>query len=114
VDAAAARYERSLGVVQSRVSDGAQIARDLALVGMTLQDAPEPGTLLFAEELARRVRPALEQSPSVWGEPEQARQRLQLVIWALDDLHEARAQWVDAAQGPLGRLAVQMGAAQGP
>jgi serine/threonine protein kinase len=112
VDAAAARYDRSLEVVQSRVGDGAQLARDLALVGVTLRALPEPGTLECAEQLALHVRPALEQH--LQGEPELARQRLQLVIWALDDLHDARAQWEAVASGPLGGLAVRMGASRAP
>jgi serine/threonine protein kinase len=112
VDAAAARYDRSLGVVQSRMADSARLSRDLALVGVAMQAKPPPDTLQFAEQLARQVRPVLEQHLD--GEPEQARQRLQLVIWALDDLHEARAEWANAAEGPLGQLAVQMGAARTP
>ena len=113
VDAAADRCARAAAVAESKVADRSEIARDLSLVGVASEELP-PEDRVLAEAIADVMRPILALPPGSDEPRTMARQRLQLVVWAVDDLHEAEAAWVEAAKSPLGQLAIWIGASSAP
>lgn len=122
VVAAATEYQAAQRVLEDRIRDADALPDELLALGLQatpvqqayaayLDEDDVDSALDFVEAAHTAARPLSVSSGGRGHRFELARQRVQRLEWAAEQLEEAHAGWVAASTAPLGRLAVATGLA---